>query len=343
MKKLALTLLAGTALLVGSLPAQASDEAPRRRAVGYDKAPAYRVAVVGDELRPERVPAGANFVLYFDVENFKRTSLWKLVQANQAELDVDDDLEELDEFRREFGIDPLTDVKSVLVYGTKGDDEPSAIQIVVNDKVDQAIAALRQREGYKALSHEGYLIHSFGDGGGDRVHAYVQELRGGDRVIVLSEDIESVHESALVLNGEAKSLSGSGSGLQLAPRPGSFLHVAATDISDLDDFAPASQVFGLAQGIQLDFGEAGGSLFANLTLTTESPDTAMDVAGVVQGLMAMARLALMGQDEIPAEARQLLNALQVNTRGNAVSIDFEFSTAALLQLMQSVEEGVGSW
>ena len=79
-------------------------------------------------------------------------------------------------------------------------------------------------------------------------------LQGVDGVIFvadsdpekLSENIESVHESALVLNGEAKSLAGSGSGLQLASRQGSFLHVSAADISDLDNFAPASQVAGKA-------------------------------------------------------------------------------------------------
>ena len=101
--------------------------------------------MVGDELRPERVPANARFVLYFDAENFKRTSLWTIMQAHQDELEVDDELDDLEEFKREFGIDPLKDVKSVLVYGTTGPDDPSAIQIVVNETVDQAISALRRR------------------------------------------------------------------------------------------------------------------------------------------------------------------------------------------------------
>ena len=141
--------------------------------------------------------------------------------------------------------------------------------------------------------------------------------------------------SARVLRGEDPSHAKAGVGLALAPQRGSFLYVAASEIPHLDEDLPASHVFGLAQGIQVDLGEAGGLLRGHMGVHTASAQDAFDVSNVLNGFVSMARLA---GSEL-GEALELLTGLKIATRASEVTLDFEFDVARLFEIM----EGLGGF
>jgi len=292
-------------------------------------------ALPSDGLRRERLPAQVDFVLHLDLEGLKRNDLWKQIDAHTEGADSHIDLGDLAEFQEEFGIDPLTDVRAVTLYKVESEEEPTVVLLSSTDKVDQALARLKKEERYRLVVESGIELHTF-DGGDDdeTMFAYVY-ASGDERVVVLASQKESALRAARVLRGQDVSHASSGALLTLAPEKGSFLYLAAAEIPHLDDFTPASQVFGLAQGIQLDLGEAGGFLRGHMGVTTKSVEDAINISNVLNGLVSLARLA--GSEA--GEALELLNGLRTSTRGSEVSLDFEYEVQRLLELLQSLDDG----
>lgn len=292
---------------------------------------------VGDELKRERLPADVDFVMHFDFEGFKQTELWKQVSSGLDQADLKADLEDFDELRTRFGIDPLTDVRAVTLFKVKSEEDPTVVLFSTTAKVDEALKNFQKEKGYARLSEGGIELHTWkteDDGHEETVCAYVHSVANGERVVVLASNKESALRSARVLRGEAPSHATAGTLLSITPARGSFLYIAASEIPHLDEFTPASQVFGLAQGIQVDLGEAGGFLRAHMGLATESPEKASDISRFVDGMIALGSLA---REEL-GSAVEFLRALRLNTRGSEVTIDFEFGVQRLVEILKSLDE-----
>ena len=286
-----------------------------------------------DELRRDRLPADVDFVVHVDIESFKSTQLWKHISEHSQDLDID--IDELDEVKEELGIDPLTDVKSVTLYKIESEEDPTVVLLSSNSKVDEAILKHKNEHGYKRIVSSGIELHSWADDDDEdeRMFAYVHAV-GEDRVVVLASNEQSAVRAARVLRGEDPNHSSAGTLLTLAPAKGSFMYFAATEIPHLDELKPASQVFGLAQGIQVDFGEAGGLLQAHMGMMTRSQKDAIDVSNVINGLISIARLA---GDEM-GDAIELLTGIRLSTRGTEVTLDFEFGVDRLIEILSSYDE-----
>jgi hypothetical protein len=291
-----------------------------------------------DELKRDRLPADVDFVVHLDLEGFKQTELFKQALSKG---DMDFDLDELGEIEEEFGIDPLTDVRAVTLFKVKSEEDPTVVLFSSTDKVDQALERLKREGGYHPVHSGGIHLHTWGDDGddGERMFAYVHAPAGAERVVVLASNEASALRAARVLRGEEASHARAGTLLTLAPTRGSFLYVAAAEIPGLDDFTPASQVIGLAQGIQLDLAEAGGYLRAHMGVTTGSPEDALNISSVANGLISLAKLA--GAEA--GEALELLTGLRLNTRGSEVMLDFEFEVQRLLEILAALDEDDDDW
>jgi len=292
-----------------------------------------------DELRRERLPADVDFVVHLDFEGLQRTELWRHVkESSGAELEIEDFDEEFGEFKERFGLDPFTDVRAVTLYKMESEEDPTVALFSTTAKIDQALAAGQKEPGYARIREGGIELHTWqhhDDGQDETVCAYIHVLRGDERVAVLASNKESALRAARVLRGEQPNHAAGGSLLTLNPAPGSFLYLAAANISQLDEFSPASQVFGLAQGIQVDLGEAGGFLQAHMGVATDSPENARNVSDVVQGLIALGSLA--GGELGPA--LELLRAVRLNTRGSLVTVDFSFGVQRLIEILETVHDG----
>jgi len=286
-----------------------------------------------DELKRERLPADVDFVVHIDVEGFKATQLWKHVSEKGNELDFD--IDELDEIRDELGIDPLTDVRAITLYKIESEEDPTVVLFSSTSKVDEALAKHQHEHDYRKITSSGIELHTWGDADDpdddDRMYAYVHSV-GEERVVVVASSEQSAVHAARVLRGEDPSHAGAGTLLTLAPARGSFLYMAAAEIPHLGEFTPASQVFGLAQGIQVDLGEAGGYLRAHMGVTTGSAEDALNISNVLNGLVSLARLA---GNEL-GELLELLTGIRLNTRGSEVLFDFEFGVDRLIEILEEL-------
>lgn len=289
-----------------------------------------------DELKRERLPADVDFVIHLDMEALRSTELWKHVSEQSEDFDLD--IDELDDIRREFGIDPLTDVRALTLYKVESEEEPTVVLFSSNSRVDEALEKLQLEDGYRRLVSSGIELHTWSDDSDDdedRMFAYVHAI-GAERVVVLAANERSAVRAARVLRGEDPSHASAGTLLTLAPARGSFMYVAAAEIPSFDDDedSPASQIFGLAQGIQFDVGEAGGYLRAHMGLITNSAEDALNISNVINGLISMARL--WGSEL--GEAVEFLTGVRLSSRGTEVTVDWEFAVERMIEIFESVSD-----
>ncbi len=290
-----------------------------------------------DDLKRERLPADVDLVVHLDLEGLKKTELWRHIAESAEGAELKAGLSDLEELRTRFGIDPLNDVRAVTLFKVEQEEDPTVVLFSTTPKVDEALRRFQAESGYARLAVGAIELHTWSDGGeGERVFAYVQTGSDQERVVVLASSQKSALHAARVLRGEEPSHARSGSLLTLTPARGSFLYLAAKSLPHIED-TPASQVFGLAQGIQLDLGEAGGFLRAHMGVTTGSPKDALDISNVANGLISLARLA---GGEL-GDLLEILAGIRMNTRGSEVQVDFEFEVARLLQILEALDGGGG--
>jgi hypothetical protein len=286
-----------------------------------------------DQLVRERVPADVDFVVHFDFEGFKTTELWRHLAATLEREELEADLADLHELESRFGINPLEDVRAVTLFKIESEEEPTVVLFSTTPRVDEALRRFKAERGYATVHAAGVELHTWSEGDDDAVFAYVHAGAGDQRLVVLASNQSSALHSARVLRGEDPSHARAGSALTLAPAPGSFLYVAAKEIPHLED-TPASQMFGLAQGLQVDLGEAGGFLRAHMGIHTASPSDALDISNVANGMISFARLA----GAKLGEAVEVLGGIRLQTRGSEVVFDFEFEVERLIEIVNSLEE-----
>ena len=96
---------------------------------------------------------------------------------------------------------------------------------------------------------------------------------------------------------------------------------------------PASAIFEKAEGCSFNLGELDGELFANLTVTTDSEETAQQIKMIAQGAIALAGMAASEIDELPdGLPMELLSGLDFDSRGRSVSVTFSCEMEALFSL-----------
>jgi len=312
MKHLLLSTLAGTLLAASGLAL-----APGQ--------PGARV-----DYRREFLPAATTLVAHVDVVAFNASTFGEMFASSRADLNI----QELEDLEQDLGFDPFQVLRSITVYGVGSAPEPTTVIVMATKEIDDALYKLQEDEKFHLVVEEGIEIFEY-----EGTHGYVQK-DGENRVIVLAESLEETASAARVVRGEEPNLRDvEGKSMQVAPVAGSFLFVAASEgVPGMEDFQPTSQVFGLAQGLQLDLGEAGGSIFAHLGISTGDADSARDVVDLVQALITITRLTGLG--EVP-EINELLYALRVSARGGTVSVDFEYPVEELAEVLEDAVGGAG--
>jgi hypothetical protein len=299
---------------------------------------------LADRLDPARVPADALFVAHLDLEGLQQTTLWQLALASDQE-GVREGMNGLDEVERELGIDLLADVRSVTLYGTKDTRDITVGLVSASARLDDALARLRQEAATATVEVDGVAVERWSEGDGplafgDVVYSWVLETRGGaERVLVVSDSAAHVARGARVVQGRVPSLAGD-AGARLAARPGpdTFVFVACVEgVPGLDTFEPSSKVAKLARGLTIHVGEARGTLYAHVVVTTASIDDALNVMDVLEGATALLRM--MGGDHgVPSSGMGLLRALEFNARGSDVVVDFEYDSRGLVEALRSLED-----
>lgn len=271
---------------------------------------------------PKVVGKGAAWVVHVDVEAAVASAIGKHLLKNQDALEFD---EAFGEMRGELGIDPEKDVFSITVYGAEPEDEdvePTLVVVGSETIETQAIKLAEKHEEMRKETIEGLTVYTV-DHDGDPMSVIVAPGPAANRRYLVTADTKERALWALkVVQGKAERITGEG----LAPRSGSIVFGAATNMLRDLDFEPASNVLQHAEGGTIDIGEAGADIYADLTVKAGSEQAAKDMTQVVSGLLAMGRM-MVGENPEMQPLLEAAASIAPEAQGNTMRIQWKFPSA----------------
>jgi hypothetical protein len=254
------------------------------------------------------VPESARWVAHLDMEKFVATELYGLLDKDGTFQIKGRDID------RWLKMDLAKDIKGVTVIGLGPDDKN--IVFAVEGTLDKAgiIALAEADKDSQKTAYGAYTLYSSGS---DEYGAFVN-----DRLLVFAEGRAALEKVLDTAGGKAKTFAGTPLAAALKEVPvGAFLSGVLPDLAALGKELGQSKVLDQASGLFFMAQEKTGNLSLRLQVKAASPESAKNMADVVQGLIAMGRLG--GAESGMAEVAPLLDGLQVKLDGQTVRIDFE--------------------
>jgi hypothetical protein len=264
------------------------------------------------------VPETASWVVHLDMEKFVATGLYGYLEKDGKFQIKSRDLD------RWFKMDIPKDVKSVTVFGLGPGDKQ--IVFAVAGKFDKAgiIAKIEAEKDHQKTTYGAYTIYS---GGSDECGAFIN-----DNLLVFSEGRAVIEKVLDTAGGKAKNFTATPLSASLKQVPaGAFLSGVLPDLGGLGKEFGQSKVLDKASGLFFLAQEKTDKLLVRLQVTAESPESAKNMADVVQGLIAMGRLG--GNEGDMAKIASLLDGLQVKLEGKVLRLDFERPSKEIADLL----------
>jgi len=267
------------------------------------------------------VPEGARWVAHLDMEKFVATKLYELLEKDGKFQIKSRDLD------RWLKIDVPRDITGVTVFGFGTDSKGDAV-VAVSGKFDRAglLGLLAKDEDHKEIAHGAYTIYSTDD---DEYGAFVN-----DSLVVLSESREAIQRALDTADGKVKNFTQSALSAALKDVPaGAFLSGVMPDLTGLGKEFGQSKVLEKASGLFFLAQEKQDSLLVRLQVTADSPESAKNMADIVQGLIAMGRMG-GGQGDM-ARIANLLEGLRVDLDGKIFRLDLERPSKEIADLISN--------
>ena len=264
------------------------------------------------------VPEGARWIAHLDMEKFVATKLYEF-------LDKDGKFEiKSRDLNRWFKIDVPKDVTGVTLFGLGLDDKQAVIAVTGKFDKPGLLALIALDKEHQETPYGSYTLISTGS---DEYGAFVN-----DNLIVLSENREAIEKVLDTAGGKAKNYSTSALSAALKDiPPTAFLSGVLPDLSGLGKEISQSKVLEKASGLFFVAQEQQDILQVRLQVTADTPESAKNMADVVQGLIAMGKLG--GNEGDMAKIASLLDGLQVKLDGKVLKLDFERPSRDIADLL----------
>lgn len=263
------------------------------------------------------IPEGARWVAHLDMEKFVSTKLFEYLEKDDKFEIKGRDLE------RWLRMD-AKDVSGLTVFGLGPDDHQ--IVFAVSGKLDKAgiIALVEADKEHQKTPFGAYTLYSTGS---DEYGAFVN-----DNLLIFSEGrtvIEKVLDTAA---GKAKNFAGTPLSASLKEVPsGAFLSGVMPDLAGLGKEFNQSKVLNQASGLFFLAQEKQDSLLVRLQVTAVNPESAKNMADIVQGLIALGRMG--GNEGDIKRVTSLLDGLRVQQDGKVLRLDFERTSREIADLI----------
>ncbi|MFG0275210.1 MAG: hypothetical protein ACF8QF_09145 [Phycisphaerales bacterium] len=283
-------------------------------------------------LNLRHVGADAQFVVHIDMEAMRESEAGRSLLGiiTQVADDAFDDIED------ELGIDPRSNIDDATIYGAS-DDEGDLVIIVhgngeLADALDRARKEIEDIDSDRARGVE----YEMWDAGDETLYVF-EASRRGETTVVIAFDEDRLVDAVRVLAGEDDGLRGDAADAFGEPLRNAFLFVSVAGDMGLDEFGQASDMLRLTDRVIVQVG-GDESLDMSLDLTADSHDDAKNLMGLLQGAVAVARIAASQQDFGTREERDALLALadgmQFESDGRRVRISASFDPDWLAEMIE---------
>jgi hypothetical protein len=289
-------------------------------------AAALTSATFAGPLHKAWVAPDAAWIVHVDMDAMRSSTLGSFVTEHRKDLE----LEGLDEFKKEVGIDPLADIKGVTVYGSSPTPGECVAIVTATSAIDTALAKLGEKErGLKTISEGAYTLYTWTEHGTERF-GYVRPGEKPDERIVIAA-VEKPRLLEAIKRLEAPGEAPAQGAIMATPKAGSVLFVSATAMKGLPD---TSMMLQKVQGLRFDCGEASGEVFAELHITAGSSEDATNLLQAAQGGLAIARMCA-GSDPDLKDLVKASEKLKLSSDEKTVKASLRCSSSDLKDLLGS--------
>jgi hypothetical protein len=270
------------------------------------------------DLDLRHVGADAQFVVHVDFEAMRES------EAGRAMINIISEVAEdgLDELQDELGIDPFDNFDSATVYGASDDEDDLVVIVRGNGRLADAIDEAREKiEDIDDREERGVEFEAW-DMGGETLYVF-ESSRRDSTILVIGFDDDRLVDGVRVLAGEDDGLDDDALEAFGEPDRDAWVFVSVSGAMGPGDMGPASEMLKLTDRVVVQIG-GDEQLEVSLDLTTESHDDAKNLMDLLNGAMALARMAIsqedFGTDEEREAVRKLADGLRVDGEGRRVRI-----------------------
>lgn len=293
-------------------------------------------------LDPGLIPADASFILHCDVERFANS----IIAQAAPDMTGSEFYEERTlwgQISREIDFALFRDVKSMTIFNAGEVQDDTVAVALITESIDQLFAVLPTiLPSHRLSTMDGHQVHSWTEVVGDaRRHwfAHVRPLDDALRMVIVGRNWEQVLDTIerAALPQADRLLP---SVMLQRPGEGSMIYAALTS---LDMFEPAAQWFSqiaqTVEGVSIDLREHETNLILEGTLRSTHEDEAAAVAQLLQGLVAMGRLAVARDPDPEMQVvRDALRQTRISTEQRLVRLSLAVPLDLVVEAMD--EAGV---
>jgi len=264
------------------------------------------------------VPEGARWIAHLDMERFVATKLYEYLEKDgRFEIKSRD-------LNRWLKIDVPKDITGLTVFGLEPGEKQAVFAIAGKFDKPGLLAFIALDKEHQETPYGSYTLYSTGS---DEYGAFIN-----DGLIVFSESREAIEKVLDTAAGKTKTFAASNLNAAFKDVPSSaFLSGVVGDLAGLGKEINQSKIVEKATGMFFLAQEKQDNLLVRLQVTADSPESAKNMADVVQGLIAMARLG-EGRGDM-ARIVSLVEGVQVKLDGKTVRLEFNRPSREIADLM----------
>jgi len=274
-----------------------------------------------------QVSAAATWVVHVDFEHLRQTQMGTFFADQLSQGKAAD---QIAAFSAIFRFDPRKDVKAVTVYGRSEGQTQSVMLASGTFNESNLVTLLKANNSYQSSLFGTHIIHSWID---DKKPAEGRQYGSfhSSGVIAISHGLEMLQEALSVLDGGKPSMD-----VAKVFGPGALTQspffMAGANVSGWGGVNPIAAALRQTESGQLALDEKGSNLVLNVTLATRDAQTASNLQGAVQGLIAVAQL---GMDR-NLEMAGLAQAAHVAMGGKTVHLDITYPVAKAIAMVEQM-------
>lgn len=298
-------------------------------------------AVRAGSLDTDSIPADACWVAHLDLDAAKRASWADL--AGFILVSDEKSRERLETLRQATELDLLEDIHSVTFSGDWKSPEESVVIVRGKLHIEKLVEHLQSAPEYQRTEQTDWAtprtVHSMriGEGRNERIHICFPDEATG----VMCRNPDHLARAMAAISDDEPSLSDSEGKLPRSQAAdGAVLELLVADLTDVrDEFESKhkSPVMRSVQAIGFTFGETPGAsedespeTVVELIVDASTPDAAADLADVVEGVAAVAKLHFSDREEL----LEAIRTLEIVVEGRRLSVRFAWPTKEVLSFVQ---------
>ena len=276
-----------------------------------------------------QVPADSKWVMHLDMNQFASTETCRLLAAGKSDSRRFQSM--LAHYRNLLGVDPLKDIASLTLFGNEVTGNRGVALISGSLNAKQISKQFSSYPQYSTKKNGKLTVQSWLDKGSSKP---LWASFYSSRQLILASDEFSLLNSAWVLDGEKPNLSSSKMTSLPFPavQPGSFLTAVTKGFCGTSP--TQAMILRNTESANLQLSETSGIVDGVVLLNADSPETAIQIQQILNGLMISSGFA-----DPDSPLAHLAELSTISRNGNTMSLKIHCPAGEAAGLVSSALQG----